>query len=297
MKKDENLYCFSEDEQREILDIVRNNMSFDGSADGSFYDGSQDDFICFDGKPDASFNSEASAVYRQFTFVIKNDTDRIQEILLTPDYNYTPTYQDLVKMALGMNVPAQSINPNDPAAAVSIALGNMVSRGYLMDGKSFAVGETISTGAQNFVTCSSTSSTVQDFFAFIRSNPTNLIAMRISDNSNDDTQIAMSLEVTPKSPFKTLQSTPLYPSTNLDQNSFQKNVCMFNTTGIVLSDQTAIKYRIAPALDPKSPRIVNITMICGAVLNTAKALEKKTAKAAKNTKNLVQLIKEGKTIQ
>ncbi len=294
---DKDFYCFSEEEQREILDIVRNNMSFDGSADGSFYDGSQDDFVCFDGKPGASFNSEASAVYRQFTFVISNNTPNIQEILLTPDYNYTPTYQDLVKALLGLNVPAKSIDGTDPTAAVALGLGSMISRGYLMDGKTFAVGETISASATNFLTCSSTSSTIQDFFAFIRSNPTNLIGMRISDNSQDDTQIAMSLEVTPKSPFKTLQSTPLYPSTNTDQNSYQKNVVMFNTAGIVLSDQTAIKYRIAPRLAENSPRTVNLTMICGAVLNPAKALEKKTAKAAGNTKNLVQMLKEGKTIQ
>lgn len=290
MKK---FYCFTPEEQREILDVVRANMSFEGSADGSYYDGSKDDFICFDGAANASFLSEASAVYRQFTFTVTNATANSQRIMLMPDYKYSPAYQDLIKAISGMTVPVGSIDTGKPAAAVSLGLGNIVSRGYLMDGISYAIDALI--GSQNYVTVAGSPSTVQDFYSFVKSNPTNLLGMRISDNSNDSTQIAQVLQVVPKSPFKTLQSTPLYPSTQLTQDSFQQNVCLFDTNGIVLSDQTGIEYTIAPRLSESVARVVSITMICGAVLNTAKALENKTSKAVA-TATLLQKVNKGMTI-
>ncbi len=290
MKK---FYCFTPEEQREILEVVRANMSFEGSADGSYYDGSKDDFICFDGAANASFLSEASAVYRQFTFTVTNATANSQRIMLMPDYKYSPAYQDLIKAISEMTVPVGSIDTGKPAAAVKLGLGDIVSRGYLMDGVSYAIGALI--GSANYVTVAGSPSTVQDFYSFVKSNPTNLLGMRISDNSNDSTQIAQVLQVVPKSPFKTLQSTPLYPSTQLTQDSFQQNVCLFDTNGIVLSDQTGIEYTIAPRLSAEVPRVVSITMICGAVLNTAKALETKTSKAVA-TATLLQKAAKGITI-
>lgn len=287
-----NFYCFSEEERNEILDVVRSSMSFEGSGDGSYYDGSHDDFICFDGAQNASFISEASAVYRQFVFTISNNTTSPQKILLMPDYKWSPAYNDFVPAILSVSVPATSIDGTKPDAAVACTVSGMVSRGYLMDGTSYAQGVTISTSATDILTCSGSPSTIQDFYSFIKSNPTNLLGMKIADNSSDSTQIAQPLQIVPRSPFKTLQSTPLYPSTQLTQDSFQQNVCLFNTNGIVLSDQTAIEYTIAPKL-ASGPRVVNITMICGAVLNTAKALENKTSKAVNNAATLLQKVNAG----
>lgn len=290
-------YCFTEDERMEIMDIVRGSMNFEG-GDPMFYDGSDDDFVCFDGTPNASFLSEAKAVYRQFVITISNPTDQPLKFMLTPDYKYSPSYQDLVKAVTSMKVPVDSIDIGKPAVAVGLSV-SMTSRGYLMDGNCWPIDEIIGDAEANVFTAAGRPYSIQDFYAFIKGNPTNLLGMKIADNSTDSMQVDMPLQITPKSPFKALQSTPLYPSTQLTQDSFQKNVVLFDTENIVLSDQTAIEYTIAPALGEKTPRVVSITFICGAVLNPAKALENKTTKAVKNaisSKTLLQKVNEGKTI-
>lgn len=290
-------YCFTEDERMEIMDIVRGSMNFEG-GDPMFYDGSDDDFVCFDGTPNASFLSEAKAVYRQFVITISNPTNKPLKFMLTPDYKYSPSYQDLVKAVTSMKVAAGSIDTGKPTVAVGLSV-SMTSRGYLMDGNCWPTDETIGDENADIFTAAGRPYSIQDFFAFIKGNPTNLLGMKIADNSTDSMQVDMPLQITPKSPFKTLQSTPLYPSTQLTQDSFQKNVVMFDTENIVLSDQTAIEYTIAPALGANTPRVVSITFICGAVLNPAKALENKTTKAVKNamsSKTLLQKVNEGKTI-
>lgn len=290
-------YCFTEDERMEIMDIVRGSMNFEG-GDPMFYDGSDDDFVCFDGTPNASFLSEAKSVYRQFVITISNPTDKPLKFMLTPDYKYSPSYQDLVKAVTSMKVAAGSIDEGKPTVAVGLSV-SMTSRGYLMDGNCWPIDETIGGANANVFTAAGRPYSIQDFYAFIKGNPTNLLGMKIADNSTDSMQVDMPLQITPKSPFKTLQSTPLYPSTQLTQDSFQKNVVLFDTENIVLSDQTAIEYTIAPALGANTPRVVSITFICGAVLNPAKALENKTTKAVKNaisSKTLLQKVNEGKTI-
>lgn len=290
-------YCFTEDERMEIMDIVRGSMNFEG-GDPMFYDGSDDDFVCFDGTPNASFLSEAKAVYRQFVITISNPTNKPLKFMLTPDYKYSPSYQDLVKAVTSMKVAAGSIDTGKPTVAVGLSV-SMTSRGYLMDGNCWPTDETIGDENADIFTAAGRPYSIQDFFAFIKGNPTNLLGMKIADNSTDSMQVDMPLQITPKSPFKTLQSTPLYPSTQLTQDSFQKNVVLFDTENIVLSDQTAIEYTVAPALGVNTPRVVSITFICGAVLNPAKALENKTTKAVKNAmsnKTLLQKVNEGKTI-
>lgn len=290
-------YCFTEDERMEIMDIVRGSMNFEG-GDPMFYDGSDDDFVCFDGTPNASFLSEAKAVYRQFVITISNPTNKPLKFMLTPDYKYSPSYQDLVKAVTSMKVAAGSIDTGKPTVAVGLSV-SMTSRGYLMDGNCWPTDETIGDENADIFTAAGRPYSIQDFFAFIKGNPTNLLGMKIADNSTDSMQVDMPLQITPKSPFKTLQSTPLYPSTQLTQDSFQKNVVLFDTENIVLSDQTAIEYTVAPALGANTPRVVSITFICGAVLNPAKALENKTTKAVKNAmsnKTLLQKVNEGKTI-
>lgn len=294
-------YCFTEDERMEIMDIVRGSMNFEG-GDPMFYDGSDDDFVCFDGTPNASFLSEARAVYRQFVITISNPTNKPLKFMLTPDYKYSPSYQDLVQALTSANsiINIGAVDTGKPASRVTTPLSiSMTSRGYLMDGNCWPTDETIGDSEADIFTAAGRPYSIQDFFAFIKGNPTNLLGMKIADNSSDSMQVDMPLQITPKSPFKTLQSTPLYPSTQLTQDSFQKNVVLFDTENIVLSDQTAIEYTVAPALGVSTPRVVSITFICGAVLNPAKALENKTTKAVKNamsSQTLLQKVNEGKTI-
>jgi hypothetical protein len=112
--------------------------------------------------------------------------------------------------------------------------------------------------------------------------------MRIQSNGSDGAQVAFPLEIISKSPFKQLESKIINPSTSMTQNTYQTDTVVFDTKGIVLGNQTQIKYKIAKQVSSSVARTVNITFICGSVLNTSAGLAKKQTKAIKNFAGMIK---------
>jgi hypothetical protein len=293
----------SAQEKAEILSICRENMSFEGNGD--LYDGGGDDLVCFDGNANGTFLTEAS-IYRQFTFTIVN-TDHLatKDIYLTPGNQWNSNDLDAFKILfelcdIQMLVPADAFGVGVPVAPVTLKQGGLTpkvgktlsARGFVYDGQFLAINEDFFAGKPT-LTGSGSPYAVRDFYAFIADNPTNLMGLKIQSNGNDGAQVAFPIEVISQSPFKQLESKPINPSTNLTQDSNQKDVVLFATKDIILSNQTQLKYRIAAAIDAQTPRTVNITFICGAVLNTAGALKNKQTKAVKNFAGAVQKLAIG----
>ncbi|MDD4699190.1 MAG: hypothetical protein PHV07_02895 [Oscillospiraceae bacterium] len=285
-------------EKQEVLQIVRENMSFEGSED--FYDGGNDDFVDFDGAFNASFVTEAKSVYRQFTMNITNSSADAKEILLTPGYLWTPEYGSAFmrliefEKAITKKIAAEALDTGVPEKDFLIFdsskwLTTEKGKGMIQDGYFAGAGEDF---IKNGLTLAASGSPydISEFYAFLMYNPTNLLGMKIQSNGGDGAQVAYPIEVIAQSPFKRLASKIINPSTNLDQHTYQTDIVVFNTDGVVLGNQTQLKYKIAPRISAEVPRSVNITFICGAVLNTAGALEKKQTKAIRNFGSLVQKI-------
>lgn len=283
-------------EKAQILEVVRENMSFEG--DTNFYDGGDDDFVCFDGSPNASFLTEATAVYRQFIMTISNKGETAQQVLLTPGLLWSPSSLDANRFLSNLR-PITEVNPDEfgagiPAAEVMLK-GDMTPNegavltadGWVMDGLFYAINDNMYT-VSPVLTGSGSPKTIKEFHAFIANNPTNLLGMRISSNGDDGVQTGYQLQVLSQSPFRDLESKVLNPATYLDQNTYQKDIVLFNTNGLTLGNQTQLKYTIAPRVSADVARQVSITFICGAVLNTTSALNKKQGKAVRNFGSLVQ---------
>jgi len=283
---------------------VRENMSFEG--DGDFYDGGDDDFVCFDGSPNASFVNEATAVTRQFVITIQNKSDKAQDFMLTPGLLWAPGIENTIRVFQALE-PTFTIRTDDmdvgvPASDIDYTGdfspkegAELISKGFLNDGAFFAIGENmVGEKADPTLMASGSPKTIEEFFAFMAQNPINLLGLKIQSNGDDGVQIANQLQVLTQSPFRDLSSKILNPSTYLDQNSFQKDTVLFNTAGLTLGNQTQLKYRISPAVSEEVARTLSITFICGAVLNSSSALAKKQSKAIRNFGTSIQKFKFNK---
>jgi len=274
-------------ERAELLSLVRENMNFEGDE---LYEGSNDDFVDFDG-PNGSFLTESStSLYRTFTMNIYNDQGTSLDVYLTPGLLWSPEAARLYSMWQQMEgvftVEADDMGSGVPAADVKYMVdlkhkedASLISRGFITDGSFPAIGKNIF-DSKAFLTAEGTPYNIEMFYAFIMNNPTNLLQMKIQCTEVD--QLSYPIEVFNESPFKQLESKIIKPDNVLDQNSQQQNVALFNTNGIVLGNQTQLKYRIGARIDASTARKVTVTFYCGAIMNSSNALLKKQTKAVRN---------------
>lgn len=284
---------FTPAQREELMAFIAANMNFEGD---DLYEGSGDDLVDFDG-PNGSFLTEASTTYREFTFTISNPSANAKEIMLTPGYMWSPTYIDAMEeMNLwnyAMVIGKEDLGTGVPAADVDYTISvnpkstyPKSSKGFIKTGAFYAVGEK-PTGGVPTLSAAGTPYSIEEFYAFLMYNPTNLLGMRIQSNGGDGAQVAYPLEVISQSPFKQLESKIINPSTSMTQNTYQTDTVVFDTKGIVLSNQTQIKYKIAGNFSGTT-RVVNITFVCGSVLNTTVGLQKKQTKAIQNFAGMVK---------
>ena len=281
----------------QMEEMAERYMNFEGNFEGSYYDGSNDDLMDFGGKGSASFLTE-NGLNRQFIMQIANKSLNSKECYITPGNLWWPGYGSVVKIpeyvvdAGDFGTIHGVVDASDPLAQsdqqvptakytfseyytpVIPATGNM---GFVVDGAFPAINDSdVLNPSLNGL---GNPKHIRDFFAFINYNPTNLMQLRISSSIDDDIQTNYTLEVEEQSPFRSLSSKVLHPSTYIGQDSNQKSIVKFDTPGIILSNQTRIKYTIGAAESESKQRIVTITFVCGGVLNTAASLEKKRDKA------------------
>ncbi len=112
-------------------------------------------------------------------------------------------------------------------------------------------------------------------YAWIAENPIQCYAIRIQVGTLNKVQLAEALIIRHQSAFRTMEEKYLYPSAFLDQNSFQNDTVLFETPGLILSNQTQIEYNLKGIPGAS----LTVTFFCGANINTAKALEKKVSRA------------------
>lgn len=155
-----------------------------------------------------------------------------------------------------------SYSPNTPAGTYPIVEGVMVA---------------------NF-SASGSPKTITNFLAFINVNPTSIIAMKIV--SNVSAQLAAVMNIVRKSPFRDLETEQIVLGSYTSEiNNNDKMVTVRRP--FQMDNQTEISLPIPAGAT------TSITFYCGAVLNTARALNNKSNRAGRstavaNTRALVQ---------
>jgi hypothetical protein len=146
---------------------------------------------------------------------------------------------------------------------------NTLAKGTIREGVFAAINDA---GTDTSLTGTGDSYGTLDFLRrFVEKNPTYVKAFQIQ--STTATGIAqMVVSVQEVSPFKQLQARQLKPTMYQDQNMFNDKVINI-PAGFDLNDQCEVRMKIAGATT------LTITVICGAILNQAVALQNKRAKS------------------
>jgi hypothetical protein len=145
---------------------------------------------------------------------------------------------------------------------------NALTVGTLTDGTFAAIDDVAET---NITATSDTYGSVDFLRRFIENNPTNVKAFQIqSSTAAGIQQCRFSIEEV--SPFRQLPARILKPTMYQDQNMFNDKVINI-PAGFDLNDQCVVKLTIAASTT------LTITVVCGAILNGAGALQNKRAKA------------------
>lgn len=254
-------------------------MNFEGGIN-------RDQFLSADGIEVNVLNQDD--INRQFVMTITNSELTRRDIFLTPgsDFSNLLQYFAMSRIAFNSTIAAKAIDGTNPAAAIDLAavLGYSNAPGYVLEGNFYGIGEDSS--QVSALTAASNPRSIMEFFQYINCNPTTLTKMKINDSIGDGMQNNYPLEVLELSPFRQLASKVINPSYNITQNSMNQQNCLFDTPNVILSNQTKLKYSIAPAIQQGGnviPRTISIIFNCGVTLNTADALANKIATA----KNLV----------
>lgn len=244
-------------------------MNFEGGI-------GRDQFLSADGIKVNILNQNDIA--RQFVMQITNTLPTKREIFLTPGSDYSNLLQYLALQNVAISVPATSIDGTNPVAKVSTILSYNQAPGFVLEGNFYGIDEN-STSVAAAMTATSSPRKIMEFFQYIACNPTTLTKLKINDNIGDGMQNNIPLEVFELSPFRQLASKVINPSFYITQNSMNQNNCLFETPGVILSNQTKLKYSIAPAVSDGNggyiPRTISIIFNCGVTLNTADALDNK----------------------
>jgi hypothetical protein len=125
------------------------------------------------------------------------------------------------------------------------------------------------------LTAQGSPTTVEEFLAFIKANPTVVVKTMIKSNNSD--QLAKALIFSKKSPFKLPDSDRINLSSFLSEFASNDKLATVKRE-YQLDDQTELSLEIPPAVAGVST-VTTITFYCGASLNTANALTQKKAQA------------------
>jgi len=131
------------------------------------------------------------------------------------------------------------------------------------------------TGSKTILTSAVPMADLDLLYSWIAANPILCYAIRIQ--ASNSLQLQEAITIRHLSPFRTLDEKYLYPSAYLTQDSFQTNILMFETPGLILSGQTQIEMNM---IADTANATLSVTFFCGANINTAKALETKITKAS-----------------
>jgi hypothetical protein len=125
-------------------------------------------------------------------------------------------------------------------------------------------------GVANFIG-SGSPKTIANFLAWVNVNPTHVVAMRIQ--STLAAQLQQTMTFTRKSPFKDLETDLINLGSFVNEANNNDKLVTINRP-FQMDNQTEISVPIP------STAVTTFTFFCGAVLNTAAALNNKFSKAA-----------------
>lgn len=136
-------------------------------------------------------------------------------------------------------------------------------------------GAIVYTSGATDLTASGSPTTVEEFLAFIKSNPTVVVKTMIKSNNAD--QLQRALIFSKKSPFKLPDSDRINVASFVSEYASNDKLATIKRE-YQLDDQTELSLEIPPAVGGV-PTSTTITFYCGASLNTANALALKKAQA------------------
>lgn len=116
---------------------------------------------------------------------------------------------------------------------------------------------------------------IELFKAFLQQQPLSVIGMKISASSPD--QIEQNFELQRQTPFKTLETRPIFVAAHTDETANKDKVATV-AEQFQLDNETQLSYLLLPNTS------VVLTLFCGASLSIAKALKEKSTRAGRNIK-------------
>ena len=131
------------------------------------------------------------------------------------------------------------------------------------------------TGGATDLTAQGSPTTVEEFLAYVKANPTVVVKTQIKSNNAD--QLAKALVFSKKSPFKLPDSDRINLASFLSEYASNDKLVAVKRE-YQLDDQTELSLEIPPAV-AGVPTTTTVTFYCGASLNTANALSNKKAQA------------------
>jgi len=117
--------------------------------------------------------------------------------------------------------------------------------------------------------------TIKNFLSFVAMNPTSVVAMRIT--SNQDMQLAQVINILRKSPFRDLENEQIVISSFTTEFATNSKMVTIRRP-FQIDNQTEVNV-VVP-----NNATTTFSFYCGAVLNTAKALNAKSNRAGRNSK-------------
>lgn len=183
-------------------------------------------------------------------------------------------YQNFATMANSPRVFTMTV-----AAAAAADSGLMIKLipGYTEYRKAIASRtNTITDGtfATNF-TGSGSPKYIEDFFEYVSRNPIQCYGLKFTSTYAPQIDGGI-LTIDELSPFRNLEQKIINFGTYTTQDTFRDKVVSIPTPGLVLSDQTQLAFNL---LKDTSAQTVTIQFFCGAILNTASTLKRKTEMA------------------
>jgi hypothetical protein len=130
-------------------------------------------------------------------------------------------------------------------------------------------------GGATDLTAQGSPTTIEEFLAYVKANPTVVVKTQIKSNNAD--QLAKALIFSRKSPFKAPDSDRINLASFLSEFASNDKLVAVKRE-YQLDDQTELSLEIPPAVGAVATT-TTITFYCGASLNTANALANKKAQA------------------
>lgn len=175
-------------------------------------------------------------------------------------HNYTFTVVNAKSSALEFYLNPSQKNKNSD---------NTLVKGTLREGVFAAINDA---GSDTSLTATGDSYGTLDFLRrFIENNPTYVKAFQIQSSTSAGVAQCL-ITIQEVSPFRQISARQLKPTMYQDQNMFNDKVINI-PAGFDLNDQCEVKMKIAAATT------LTVTIVCGAILNGAVALQNKRGKA------------------